>query len=181
MDFQLQADQLLLPEQDFTPPLYLEETVIAAGVRYRVRFRLPCAADFEQTLSKAGRTASELVRVVLARSVEWMRLEDDASATIPLELWPEEVAERICERMGELDPQAEIALQLQCPACQHRFSSTLDIGEYFCRELAAREDCRYREVHQLALAYHWSEADILGMSPRKRLHYLDLLAESSGG
>jgi hypothetical protein len=82
--------------------------------------------------------------------------------------------------MAELDPQAETALHLTCPACQHSFTTVFDIGDYFFRELRAREVHRYQEVHQLALAYHWSETEILSMSPRKRQIYLDLLAESSG-
>ncbi len=104
--------------------------------------------------------------------------ESQLEHILPLEQWPEELAQQISERMGELDPQAEIVLQLQCPSCRHHFTTAFDSGEYFFRELSARQDRRYREVHQLAFAYHWSEADILSMSPRKRQRYLDLLAEN---
>jgi hypothetical protein len=182
MDFQLHIDQLLTPIPADAPRRYFEETVIAAGERYKVRLRVPCGADFEESLRHHGMTTSESIRVVLAHCVEWARKEADTEmhATIPLDEWPEELAQRVSDRLGEFDPQAEIALQLQCPACRHQFSSSFDCGEYFFRELSAREDCLYREVHQLALAYHWSEADILSMSSRKRQHYLDLLAETSG-
>jgi hypothetical protein len=182
LDFQLRIDQLLPPALSDAPPRYFEETVIVASERYHVRLRVPCGADFEEVLRQPGTTAGESVRVVLARCVEWARKENDAvmRATIPLDEWPEELADHVSDRLGEFDPQAEIALQLQCPACQHHFTSSFDCGEYFFSELSARQDRRYREVHELALAYHWSEADILSMSPRKRQHYLDLLAETSG-
>ncbi len=183
MDFQLQTEQLLPPvEADAVPP-YFDETITAAGERYQVHLRIPCGADFEEALGHwPGLTAREYVRTILARTVEWARKEDDGGTQeiLPLEQWPEELVQQISERMGELDPQAEIVLQLQCPACRHHFTTAFDCGEYFFRELSARQDRRYREVHQLAFAYHWSEADILSMSPRKRQRYLDLLAENSG-
>ena len=34
-------------------------------------------------------------------------------------------------------------------------------------------------MHQLALAYHWSERDILGLSLRRRRSYLLLLEEDA--
>jgi hypothetical protein len=33
-----------------------------------------------------------------------------------------------------------------------------------------------REVDTLAAAYHWAEADILALSPRRRQAYLELCA-----
>jgi hypothetical protein len=36
----------------------------------------------------------------------------------------------------------------------------------------------YREVHLLAFFYHWSEAEIMGMTAKKRHLYLDLLTEA---
>ena len=43
-----------------------------------------------------------------------------------------------------------------------------------CRELQASEF--YRGVHVLSYHYHWSEEAILNLSRRKRLIYLDLVA-----
>jgi hypothetical protein len=36
-------------------------------------------------------------------------------------------------------------------------------------------------VHLLALHYHWSEAEILGMTQQKRRLYLDLLSDALSG
>jgi hypothetical protein len=185
MDFRLQIDGLLAQHVAGQPPLYFEEIMQAGGDRFRVRFRVPCGADLEDALREPKRRPAEAVQAVLARSVAWVRSDgesEDASAlaAIPMDEWPSELAARISERMAELDPQAETALQLTCPVCQHTFTTSFDIGDYFFRELRAREQRRYQEVHQLALAYHWSESEILSMSPRKRQLYLDLLAESYG-
>jgi hypothetical protein len=185
MDFRLQIERLLLHRDAGAPARYFEEIVEAGGKRFRVRFRVPCGADLEDGLRPPQRKPTEAVEVVLARCVEWVRLEGELSngsalAAIPIEELPAGLPSKISERMAELDPQAETTLQLACPACQHSFTTCFDIGDYFFRELRAREHCRYQEVHQLALAYHWSETEILSMSPRKRRMYLDLLAESSG-
>jgi len=184
MDFQLHADGLLAQHEAGAPLLFFEEIMQAGGESFRVRFRVPCGADFEDALREPKRRPVDAVQAVLARSVAWVRSDgesEDASAraAIPLDEWPSELAARISGRMAELDPQAETALQLTCPACRHSLTASFDIGDYFFRELRAREQRRYQEVHQLALAYHWSETEILGMSPRKRQLYLNLLAESS--
>ena len=41
-------------------------------------------------------------------------------------------------------------------------------------------DRLYEEVHVLALHYHWSEPQILGLSATKRRRYLTLLAQHLG-
>ncbi len=185
MDFQLRADRLLAQQDAGAQPLYFDEIMQAGVESFQVRFRVPCGADLEDALREPKRRPVEAVLAVLARSVAWVRSDgesEDASAraTIPMDEWPSELAARVSERMAELDPHAETALQLTCPACRHSFTTTFDIGDYFFRELKERELRRYQEVHQLALAYHWSESEILNMSPRKRQLYLDLLAESYG-
>jgi len=179
MDFQLRIQSLLARTDPSQSAQYFEETVEAAGERLRVRFRVPCGADLEDALQVPGRPVADAVNAILARCVECVHADTSRTA-IPMDQWPSGLAGRISERMSELDPQAETALQLICPACQHAFAAFFDIGDYFFRELKSREHRRYREVHQLALAYHWSEADILSMSPRKRQLYLDLVSESSG-
>jgi hypothetical protein len=180
MDFQLQIQSLLARTDASQSAHYFEETVEAAGEPLRVRFRVPCGADLEDVLRAPGRAVGDAVNAILARCVEWVQHSDAVRTAIPMDQWPAGLAARISERMSELDPQAETTLRLICPACQHAFAAFFDIGDYFFRELKSREHRRYREVHQLALAYHWSEADILSMSPRKRQLYLDLISESSG-
>jgi hypothetical protein len=187
MDFQLQVERLLAPQDVGTPSRFFEETLEAGGERFRVRFRVACGADLEDALNPPKHAPNEAVQTLLSHLVERVRPEEEpedssflSAPSLPIEQWPAELAARVAERMAELDPQAETALQLTCPACQHSFTTSFNIGDYFFRELRARETRRYQEVHQLALAYHWSETEILSMSPRKRQIYLDLLAESSG-
>lgn len=37
----------------------------------------------------------------------------------------------------------------------------------------------YRQVHHLALRYHWSESDILALPRSKRLRYLSFLTDQA--
>lgn len=179
MEFELHAHELLLPGEQH-PAQYREERFPAGGATWHVRFRVPCGADLEPAIHTHG-AATEAATAVLNRCVEWARRVDaPGNESFPAAQWPPELAEQIAARMSALDPQAEIILQLRCPTCGHEFSSLFDVGDYFLRELADAERQLYYDVHRLALAYHWSETEILNMMPRKRKLYLDLLEGASG-
>ena len=81
--------------------------------------------------------------------------------------------------MAERDPQAETILELVCPECETAFTAPFDAADYLHRELRDHGRAVYREVHQLALAYHWSETEILAMTRQRRRLYLGLLAETA--
>ena len=46
------------------------------------------------------------------------------------------------------------------------------------QETGSDLDMLYREVHTLALHYHWNETEIMGMKTSKRRRYLKLLLDS---
>jgi hypothetical protein len=132
----------------------------------RVTFRLPTGAD-QEAAADAG-DVDAAVATLIDRCV--------------LEVRPETPAERYAaalgERMAELDPQAEAVLDVGCEACGVRFAVPVDAGELLAGEAAARSGGLLREVHQLALGYHWSERDILALSAPRRRRYLALLDEA---
>jgi hypothetical protein len=84
----------------------------------------------------------------------------------------------VAAAMLERDPQAEIVLDVTCPSCGHDASTLFDAGSFLAQELSSGKDRLFREVHALALHYHWSEDEILAMSRPRRQRYLALLAES---
>jgi hypothetical protein len=84
----------------------------------------------------------------------------------------------VIKKMAELDPQAEMLLDLVCPACGGSFRTLFDVGDYFYREICGREQDLYRDIHLLAFHYHWGEREILRLTRRKRLIYLDLLSSA---
>lgn len=86
-----------------------------------------------------------------------------------------QAAEAIQTRMAELDPMAQIEMELTCPACAHQWAEPFDIASYLWTEVGDRALRLLRETHTLARAYGWREADILAMNPRRRRVYLDLV------
>ncbi|MFN8488144.1 MAG: hypothetical protein U0350_11165 [Caldilineaceae bacterium] len=71
------------------------------------------------------------------------------------------------------DPQAEIRFALECPACGQEWSALFDIVSFFWTELGDRVQRLLYDVHLLAQAYGWCEADILNMSAARRQMYLE--------
>ncbi len=176
LDLELRVSELLLPPDPHRQEWY--EIPIANGDAYRVRFRLPNGADEEAAAELAASDPQGAATLILERCVALV--SDDRGEAIPVDAWPETVAREIPERMAQLDPQAEIELRLRCPACEQPFCTLFDPADYMFREIAARSHDLYREVHLIALYYHWSERDILGLTPGKRSLYLRLLEEGLG-
>ena len=67
--------------------------------------------------------------------------------------------------------------ELTCPECERDFLAPFDTTAFFFQEMRLRREALLREVHLLALYYHWSEADILALTRERRRMYLALLDE----
>jgi uncharacterized protein (UPF0212 family) len=141
-----------------------ELVVRAAG--HEVRFRAPTAAD----LAALPRDGAEL----LARCVTTGRRLRDGAAVEAAAL-PEAVRAAVERAMAAADPAAELDLALSCPACGHGWSEALDPAEFVWVAIEARARWLAGEVHALAGAYGWSEAEILAQRPARRRLYLEVL------
>lgn len=84
-------------------------------------------------------------------------------------------AERMMKRFEQVNAAAEIRLQLQCAACGGRSVLDFDVVRYLLREIGVAARRLMGEIHELALAYGWSEAAIVGMSGARRAAYLEML------
>lgn len=89
--------------------------------------------------------------------------------------WDETQLDELGERMVEADPLAEILLHFDCPECGESFDQVLDLASFLWSELESRAKLLMREVHELALAYRWSESEILALSPMRRNFYLEMV------
>ncbi|MES1153596.1 MAG: hypothetical protein ABUL45_01560, partial [Rhodanobacter sp.] len=87
---------------------------------------------------------------------------------------PHELQAEIAQAMAQADPQADLQLAFRCPDCGHEWQPLFDIARFLWQELHAWALHMLREVDTLAQAYHWAEADILALSPRRRQAYLEL-------
>lgn len=142
---------------------------------HAVRFRLLNSRD-ELALAGSGSLAEARQRLVArcvleTRSPAGERVSTAALSTSDLEA--------VAARITASDPLAELQLALSCPACGHSWSAGFDIGAYFWREIDAWAGRLLQEVHLLAAAYGWREADILALSPWRRRCYLALAAPAS--
>ncbi len=145
------------------PPITDERTgaeILHDG--HRIRFRPPDTADLLAVGQVADATAFR--QALLARCV------DASPDTLPGALLDEIVA-----RMAEADPAADVRLDLTCPACTHAWQAPFDIVSFLWREVDNWAGRILREVHLLASAYGWREADILGLSAQRRQRYLDMI------
>lgn len=139
------------------------------GQGCQIRFRLPNSNDIA-ACSRSG--VAEAERLLLERCITSFRQEE---RDVPVGSLPADVREAVIARMSELDPQAEMLVEMQCPQCHADWRSVFDGAEFFLRELAAYTERLLLEVHQLALSYGWHEADILAMHTGRRRRYLELL------
>ena len=87
----------------------------------------------------------------------------------------DELQQQITQKMDTLDPQADIRLQLGCPACGHQWELVLDILSYLWEEVNEWANDMLLEIALLARHFSWSEADILNMSHFRRNRYLKLI------
>jgi rubredoxin len=133
------------------------------GPPREVRFRLPTGADQEAVLGLEPEAAAAalLERCLLDAPPGGLTYEQQAAVGAAME---------------RLAPRVEIDLDLRCPECGAEFGAPFDLTAFFYAELRATSRLLLREVHSLALYYHWGEAEILGLTRAKRRAYLELLS-----
>lgn len=144
------------------------ETLTLASDGYEVRFRLPNSIDL---LAGAGQSSVAAARrVLLERCLLDVRYEGREAKDVEL---PATVVDGIAEMMAEADPQADVELAVVCPACGYAWQAIFDIVSFLWEELNAWATRMLHEVHALASAYGWREADVLALSPWRRQFYLE--------
>lgn len=84
------------------------------------------------------------------------------------------------QQLEQADPYTALNLESECPYCGAAVSQPLNLEESLLRRLQSALTERLREVHRLARAYHWSEADILALPPGRRDFYLACVSRENG-
>jgi hypothetical protein len=136
---------------------------------WSVRFRLIDSSDFAVAGAYDSVTAA---RRMLAERCILEAAKGDA--VIKPEDVPEAVMDMISERLGAADPNADLSICLECPACGHGWEVIFEIASFLRSEVSALAKRLMREVDVLARAYGWNEADILAMSWVRRQFYMEL-------
>jgi hypothetical protein len=137
---------------------------------YEVEWRLPTAGDVA-ALARDEVTKNSALRLLEACVVHARR--GDVSVA-PADL-PEPVRAALAQAVERADPHADLALQLDCPACTHPNVVPFDIATFFWDELNVWALRTLQDVHALASAYGWSEREVLSMSSFRRQLYLEMV------
>lgn len=145
---------------------------------HEVLYRLPDTADLLVVTESAhanieDREPADPGRTLLERCILEARRDDHVVAAADL---PEAVLAAVSQAMSAADPVADVRTALTCPECGHGWQAAFDIVSYFWTEIEAWAQRALREVHVLASAYGWSEAEILALSPWRRQSYLRMVA-----
>ena len=88
---------------------------------------------------------------------------------------PPELREALARDMAEADPQAEVDVDLVCPACAHRWTMLFDVLAVLWADVTRTARRLLQEVDALARAYGWSESAVLGLTAQRRALYLEMV------
>jgi hypothetical protein len=139
--------------------------------RHRVCFRPPVAGD----LLAIARCPPEQARVrLLERCVQSASGPEDQP--LPVQALPASVLTAVIAAMEEADANAWLEVGLTCVSCGHSWTTVFDIARYLWRELAQWAMRTLLDVHRIARAYGWTEAETLALSATRRQIYLELIA-----
>jgi hypothetical protein len=161
-----------------TPPAMPDEAGgrLALPDGRAVGYRLPTAGD-QAALHELPE--GELTAAFLERCVRPV-VAGDAGPGEVLAL-PDALRAAIVRDVIDASPALDLTLELPCVACGQPFRFVHEPVQALLRELSASRTAMLREVHWLAFHYHWSQAEILGLSRGLRREYLALLDQELTG
>jgi uncharacterized protein YbaR (Trm112 family) len=137
-----------------------------------IQFRLPNSLDL---ISLSGCSDLEKARhFLLGRCILSSKFQGNE---VSIDKLPCRVRDAVVLKMEEIDPHADIQLDLSCPWCSHRWQISFDIVTFFWKEIDHWARRLLSDVHLLAKGYGWSESEILEMSPWRRQFYLEVIGK----
>ncbi|GAB7045616.1 hypothetical protein [Catenuloplanes indicus] len=157
LEFDVDTTRLLDAVTD--PPA----TVTITDGGWRITARPPTAGD----LAALASVSADRARAALLRRC----VLDGTTDTSGI---PAELADRVVAALAAADPGADLRFTVPCVGCGTTCTAPLDIGGYLWAELDAWARATLLDVHLLATAYGWGEAEILAISPTRRRYYLEL-------
>lgn len=146
------------------------ETFAAEHGDYAVRFRLPNSEDLVVVAQTNDNAAGR--QHIFERCVLQVQRNNETIAVSGL---PVEVRQEVVERMAQADPQADVQLALTCARCGQQTQARFDVVSFLWNEINAWACRLLQQVHILASAYGWREAEILAMHPWRRQLYLEMI------
>jgi hypothetical protein len=140
-------------------------TVQADG--YTLTCRIPRNEDLRVLARRQGEVR---LRDLLERCM--LEASSPGGSPVALPELPEATVEAVVGALADSDPGAQTVLRIRCP-CGSEWTDELDIRGVVWSDLTEWVGQALTQVHLLARAYGWSEADILQMSGWRRRWYLE--------
>lgn len=166
LELELEVGTLL----DDQPPVCPRQASAVTAAKVEIQVRAATGDDHERAARRALADPQAAAADLLEACVTSARGPDGEEVAIA-----GEVAARAEALVAELDPGAELLLAGECPACGERVAARFDPITHLWAELEQRRAQLEYEVHVLALHYHWSEQEIVELSPARRARYLTRL------
>lgn len=155
-----------LANDESTGPAARELTLGQLRVIYRLpTWRELCTLTDQSVDSAAGELLESCVTSIESGAGALVLSDVDTSTR-------QAIDEAICAA----DVDALIEVQLSCPECGQTACLPMDPGSFLWDELNRWALTTLSEVAELAVAFGWSQADILAMTPWRRQAYLSLAA-----
>ena len=153
--------ELALNDQMFTALVEAKEGVVEVeGLQFRpVTLRDLAFVAADKDVEKA---AIRLAKVCSLGPVEDYR-------------WTNEFLEKVGQSLDRVDPAANVELALDCGCCHHAWNEIFDLTRFFWQEIEMRIQRLFIDVHCLASAYGWTEAEVLALDPERRKIYLGMV------
>jgi len=126
----------------------------------RLWLRLPTGRDQQHWLGRDGVTTEQMAVQLLAEPGQ-----------AEIRLTPAQLA-AMEAALEDADPFTALELETQCPCCQAGVQHPLDLEACLLQRLQGVLTGLLRDIHRLAMAYHWSEAEILALPAQRRDFYL---------
>ena len=171
ISMRISVSDMLQPSTELQPKSEYEVSIDS----YALRVRLPNAKDQEAILSL---DKSSNISQYTQHAVKSLILS--ALPILPNDISNDFLA-KVSSKLGELDPQSDIVLNITCPHCNYFFQTAFIVEDFIFQEIAARQRLLEEEVHWLAFHYHWNESEILSLPVRRRKKYVELINRSLSG
>ena len=150
----------------------LEETFVFDIDGRALQVRLPNGADQRRWLQHREEAVTALAKNLVIK-VDGVRPGDDWH-------FRDEWIDDFSVALEAHDALMTLQLNSACPACGRELKIAVDLEAQLLTSLSQVQRQLLLDVHLLALAYHWSERDVLALPTRRRHFYLMQLQDGSG-
>jgi hypothetical protein len=149
-----------LPAQ---PPADNQPLVIHLPSGKAAHLRRLDAGDHEQFAATPGLDGAAQMALAINRAL--LSIEGDPGSL-------EDEDRKALEQALASSVPEELKINIDCHACGQQMAARFGACAFFLAELREHSKTLIDDVHTLARTYHWSEADVLRLTLRRRLAYL---------